>query len=112
MNKASDSMIRNRLADKWMDATGEDFSPLDPYIEGRAMELARLTLVLRFTPTESERHYQTCCRIDDLMFQMQEEYFADNEAMEYVIWQEELKEAEEEARRDEAAEKAYWEKAA
>lgn len=101
MNKASDSMIRNRLADKWMDKTGEDFSPLDPYIEDRAMELARLALVLRFTPTESERHYATCCRIDDLMFQMQEDYFAENEAAEYLEWITEMREAEDDAKREE-----------
>jgi len=41
-----------------------------------------------------------------------EQFIGDNEAAEMLEWITEMREAEEESRRDEAAEKAYWEKAA
>lgn len=98
MNARSESMIRNRLNDKVV----EDFSLLLPYLsEDDLAEIATKA----FTQTEFRHDHELAIaahdRIEDIKHQALEGYYGDNEAAEYLEWVNEMREAEDDAKREE-----------
>jgi len=104
MNNISDSVIRNRLAEKCLDKT----ELLIPLInEDDRDRIAALAMEMTNWAKDHPKYIAAYEAIEDIKNAAIEQFIGDNEAAEYLEWITEMREAEVEARRDEMAELGY-----
>lgn len=98
----SDSVIRNRLSEKALDKP----ELLVPLInEDDRDRIAALAMEMTNWAKDHPKYIAAFEAIEDIKNATIEQYIGDNEAAEYVLWREEMKEAADDARRDELNER-------
>lgn len=98
----TESVIRARLAEKALDKT-ELLVPL--VNEDDRDRIAALAFEMTNWAASHPKYIAAYEAIEDIKNAAIEQYIGDNEAAEYVLWREEMKEAEDDARRDELNER-------
>lgn len=104
MNARSESVIRNRLADKCLDKP----DLLLPFLTEVDRDLlAALAMDMTNWAKDSAQFIAAYETVEDIKNAAIEQFIGDNEAAEYLEWINEMREAEDDARRE-----AEWERAA